>query len=50
MLELRRLSNCLCDDEESFAMLLADKTNADILKEKKTLRVSCKSVWFAVSR
>lgn len=36
MLELRRLSKCLCDDEESFAMLLADKTNADILKEKKT--------------
>ena len=29
------LSKCLCDDEESFAMLLADKTNADILKEKK---------------
>ena len=36
MLELRRLSKCLCDDEESFAMLLADKTNADNLKEKKT--------------
>ena len=35
MLELRRLSKCLCDDEESFAMLLVDKTNADILKEKK---------------
>ena len=35
MLELRRLSKCLCDDEESSAMLLADKTNADILKEKK---------------
>ena len=35
MLELRRLSKCLCDDEESFAMLLADKTNANILKEKK---------------
>ena len=35
MLELRRLSKCLCDDEESFAMLLADKTNADILKERK---------------
>ena len=35
MLGLRRLSKCLCDDEESFAMLLADKTNADILKEKK---------------
>ena len=34
MLELRRLSKCLCDDEESFATLLADKTNADILKEK----------------
>ena len=34
-LELRRLSKCLCDDEESFATLLADKTNADILKEKK---------------
>ena len=35
ILELRRLSKCLCDDEESFATLLADKTNADILKEKK---------------
>ena len=35
MLELRRLSKCLCDDEESFATLLANKTNADILKEKK---------------
>lgn len=34
-LELRRLSKCLCDDEESFAALLASKTNADILKEKK---------------
>ena len=34
-LELRRLSKCLCDDEESFATLLANKTNADILKEKK---------------
>lgn len=36
-LELRRLSKCLCDDEESFAALLAHKTNADILKEKKHL-------------
>ena len=36
-LELRRLSKCLCDDEESFATLLANKTNADILKEKKHL-------------
>ena len=34
-LELRRLSKCLCDNEEDFATLLADKTNADILKEKK---------------
>ncbi len=34
-LELRRLSKCLCDDEESFAALFASKTNADILKEKK---------------
>ena len=50
MLELRRLSKCLCDDEESFATLLANKTNADILKEKNTLRVNCKSVLFAVSR
>ena len=31
------LSKCLCDDEESFAALLARKTNADILKEKKHL-------------
>lgn len=36
-LELRRLSKCLCDDEESFAALLARKTNSDILKEKKHL-------------
>lgn len=36
-LELRRLSKCLCDDEKSFATLLANKTNADILKEKKHL-------------
>lgn len=34
-LELRRLSKCLCDNEDDFATLLADKTNADILKEKK---------------
>ncbi len=34
-LELRRLSKCLCDDEESFATLLANKTNEDMLKEKK---------------
>lgn len=34
-LELRRLSKCLCDNEEDFATLLANKTNADILKEKK---------------
>ena len=36
-LELRRLSKCLCDNEEDFATLLADKTNADIFKEKKQL-------------
>ena len=36
-LELRRLSKCLCDNEEDFATLLADKTNADIFKEKKHL-------------
>lgn len=35
MLELRRLSKCLCKDEERFATLLANKTNADILKERK---------------
>ena len=34
-LELRKLSKCLCDNEEDFATLLADKTNADIFKEKK---------------
>ena len=34
-LELRRLSKCLCDDEESFATLLANKTNEDMLKGKK---------------
>ena len=34
-LELRRLSKCLCDNEEDFATLLANKTNADIFKEKK---------------
>ncbi len=36
-LELRKLALCLYDDEEQFATLLADKTNADILKEKKHL-------------
>ena len=36
-LELRTLSKCLCDNEEDFATLLADKTNADIFKEKKHL-------------
>lgn len=36
-LELRRLSKCLCDNEEDFATLLADKTNAYIFKEKKHL-------------
>lgn len=36
-LELRRLSKCLCDNEEDFPTLLADKTNADIFKEKKHL-------------
>lgn len=36
-LELRRLSKCLCDNEEDFATLLADKNNADIFKEKKHL-------------
>lgn len=35
IMELRRLSKCLCDDEDSFAALLADKTNEDMLKEKK---------------
>ena len=35
MLELRRLSKYLCDDEDSFETLLANKTNANILKERK---------------
>ncbi len=35
ILELRKLSACLADDEERFAELLASKTNADFLKEKK---------------
>ena len=33
-MELRRLSKCLTDDEEHFAEILSQKTNADILKEK----------------
>ena len=35
MLELRRLTSFLKDDEETFAELLAQKTNKDILTEKK---------------
>ena len=35
ILELRRLSQCLADDEEHFVEILSNKTNADILKEKK---------------
>ncbi len=35
MLELRRLASFLRDDEESFADLLAQKTNKDILAEQK---------------
>ena len=35
MLELRRLSKRLCNDEERFATLLANKTNTEILKERK---------------
>ena len=35
ILELRRLSQCLADDEEHFVEILSDKTNADILKEKR---------------
>ena len=35
ILELRRLSECLADDEEHFVEILSDKTNADILKEKR---------------
>ena len=37
MLELRRMAQFLQDDEESFAELLAQKTNKDILKEQKYL-------------
>lgn len=37
MLELRRMSQILQDDEEAFAELLAQKTNKDILKEQKYL-------------
>ena len=36
-LELQKLSEFLVDDEESFTEILADKTNSDILKEKKCL-------------
>lgn len=35
MLELRRMAQFLSDDEEVFAEMLAQKTNADILKEQK---------------
>lgn len=37
MLELRRMAQFLQDDEESFAELLAQKTNKDILQEQKYL-------------
>lgn len=35
MLELRRMTQFLSDDEETFAELLAQKTNQDIVKEQK---------------
>lgn len=35
MLELRRMAQFLSDDEETFAELLAQKTNQDIVKEQK---------------
>lgn len=45
MLELRRMAQFLQDDEETFAELLAQKTNKDILKEQKYLEEElCKSV------
>lgn len=50
ILELRHLSKRLCDDDESFAALLANKTNEDILKEKNISRVSCKSALHAANR
>ena len=34
-LELRRLAEFLQDDEETFAALLADKTNKDLIRQKK---------------
>lgn len=37
MLELRQMGKFLQDDEETFAELLAQKTNKDILKEQKYL-------------
>ena len=37
MLELQKLAGFLIDDEEAFTEILADKTNSDILKEKKSL-------------
>ena len=37
MLELRRLAKYLESNEEEFAKLLAEKTNADMLAEQKTL-------------
>lgn len=45
MLELRRMAQFLQDDEETFAELLAQKTNKDILKEQKYLEEElCKSI------
>ena len=35
MLELRRMAEFLQDDEETFAALLADKTNKDLIRQKK---------------
>lgn len=45
MFELRRMAQFLQDDEETFAELLAQKTNKDILKEQKYLEEElCKSI------
>lgn len=37
LLELRRMAQFLKDSEEAFAELLAQKTNADMLRERKTI-------------
>lgn len=42
MLELRQMAMFLKDDEETFTELLADKTNKDLLAQKKRTAKVCR--------